>query len=314
MHSGNNADVVKLSLDELLFTEFDRGQEPGEVLATDSLFFRQKSTTRQVIQWAEYSNVGEFEEHAERQMLNETDVVTDNKTTATIRKWIKSIPISSEFFADDQHDETRQTIKNVGMRGRQTQDHQAFAKTYADGFDGNIFTTPDGQALFSNSHTNLNGDTIDNLETGTLTPDNLKTAVTSLRLQKAQDGEYGGHNVAGLLVPVTLHDEALEITKSALVANSAENNLNYFSEIYPGLVCGASAFLDSAFNTATNADTSYYLASRNHQVSRYTREGMSTDLIEPRFSKTDEWEYRARFREISVPQTWEGVVASNGTV
>lgn len=312
MNSGNNAEVVKTSLDEVLYTEFDREQEPGEILATDGLFFKQESTGMGAVQYAEYQGPGEFESHAEEESRKLATVRTDNKTTASVLNYKNTVPIPDEFFQDDQHGEVAHTIKMFGMRARTSRDKNAYANTYAGGFS--TATTPDGVALYSDSHVALDGSTIDNLETGTLTPANLETVVKSLRLQKAQDGELGGHNAAGLLVPVTLFPDAMEITKSALQANSAENNLNYFSEVYPGMVVGASAYLDSANNSATNADTSYYVVSRNHRISRTVRQGLMTDLVPPTTDLQDRWFYKAGYREVCVPKTWEGTVASNGTV
>lgn len=314
LNSGNNPEIVKTSLDEVLYTEFDREQEPGEVLATDGLFFRQESTGMQAVQYAEFQGPGEYTEHAEEEFRKLATVRTDNKTTTNVLNYKNTVPIPDEFFQDDQHNEVSEAIRAFGMRARTSRDKNAFARTYADGFDGNQSTTPDGQALYSNAHVALDGTTIDNLETGTLTPANLETLVKSLRLQLAQDGELGAHNANGLLVPVQLFPDAMEITKSALQANSAENNLNYWSEVYPGMMVGASAYLDSSFNVATNADTSYYIVSRNHRISRTVRQGLKTELVPPATDLQDRWFYKAGYREVAVPKTWEGTAASNGTV
>jgi hypothetical protein len=310
---GLNPETAKLSLDEVLYTEFDREIQPGEITALDGLFFNQTTHDNRTVQWAEYENVGLFEEQVDEQERIITSVATGTKTTADIRDWKKTIAIPESYFDDEMHDIVNQSIRQTGTRARTTRDKRAFQFTYGEGFDGTTFTTPDGQALYSNSHTSVSGDTVDNLETGALSPDNLKTLVKSLRLQLAQDGEIGSHHSDGLICPVELFPEATEITKSTLVAQSAENDLNFFSEIYPGLVVGASEFLDSSQNSATNADTSYYLVSRGHRVDRVERRGMKTDLIPPRFDSQDRYMYKASYREISVPKTWEGQAASNGT-
>lgn len=312
--SGLNAEVVKTSLDEVLYTEFDRVEQPDELSARNPVFFNQDTTGMGSVQYAEYSNVGEFDVHQEDEDRILTSVRTANKTTTAVTNYKKTIPIPVEFFEDDQHSEVNETIRAVGDRGRLTQDKRAVLDIYGDGFDGNTFTTPDGVSLYNNSHTNLNGDTVDNLETGTLTPDNLKTAVRSLRLQVAQDGEMGSHHFNGLLTPTQLYDEALEIMDSDLIANSAENNLNFFQTVYGTVAVKTSGFLDSDFNTATNANTSYYLVGRNHRLSRIVRIPMETQLVSPETDSRDRWMYKARFREVAVPKTWEGTVASNGTV
>ncbi len=311
--SGLNPDVVKTSLDEVLYTEFEREQTPGFVGADNPIFFKQESIDRGAVQYAEYSATAEWSKHAEEQERQIQSVETANKTTVNVDTFKQTVTIPDEFFEDDLHSEVNQTIADVGRKGRQTVDHDAINNSYADGFDGNKRTTPDGNSLYNNSHTALDGSTIDNLETGALSPDNLKTLIRSLVLQKDQQGELGGHVPAGLLVPHILFPEATEVTKSELAAQTGNNDLNYFSQIYPGLVVGNSGFLDSTFNSATNADTSYYVVSRNHRISRTMRRGMKSELVPPTTDLRDRWIYKTSFRHLVVPKTWEGTVASQGT-
>ena len=78
---------------------------------------------------------------------------------------------------------------------------------------------------------------------------------------------------------------------------------------------GASAFLDSTYNTLnTNANTSYFVVSRNHWVTRWVREGYSSEVVEPKYDKKDRWFYKGRFAEICAVATWSGLAGSNGTV
>jgi len=313
--SGLSANIVKTRLDNVVRDEFERMEQPDELSARNTTFFNQKTIDRQARVYEEQSNVGAFEELAESEVQRDTTVRTLNTTTRTVRDFHKSVFISRNLFDDDLHDEVDAIVRQVGDRGRMTQDKRAILDTYGDGFDGNVNTTPDGQALYSNSHTAASGDTIDNLETGTLTPDNLQTAVTALRLQKGQDGEVGSHVFSGLLVPVALYFTAKEIMNSELIANSAENNMNVFNTIYGRVAIKASVFLDSTWNPATNANTSYYLVGRNHTVTRDVRQDMITNLnhwtMDPENRKR--YQYMADYREMYYPGSWGGTVASNGT-
>lgn len=312
--SGTHENVVKTRLDNVLFGEYDREEQPDYLSSRNSVFFKQMNIDRQARIYEEDSNVGDFVELQENEVLQDTATQTKNLTTRTVRDFHKTLFISRNLFDDDQHDVVDERVRQVGDRGRLTQDKRSILDTYGDGFDGNINTTPDGQALYSNSHTAVNGDTIDNLETGKLTPDGLKTVIRALRLQKAQDGELGGHRVVGLLTPTILYDEALEITKSDKVANSAENNLNFFNTIYGELSIKTSEFLDSDFNSATNANTSYYVVGRNHTVTRDERQTMGTVLVPWQYDDRNRYVYKADYREMYYPGSWEGTVASNGTV
>jgi ribosomal protein S17 len=169
--------------------------------------------------------------------------------------------------------------------------------------------------MISNSHVSGSGDTVDNLETGALSADNLFTVVKSLRLQKAQDGDLGSYHADGLLVPVNLHRTAVEIADSELKTNTANNNLNYFSRVYPGLVVGSSEYLDSAYNSLnSNADTSYFVVSKLHSITRAVRVGIEREYVDAKYDRKRRAFYRARFSERVYAGTWGGLVGSNGTV
>lgn len=309
-NSGLNPELVKTSLDDVLYPEYNFRGHTGNVDAVDSLFFKQESTDRGAVQEAEYQGPGAFEQHSEEAEVNQATVRTANKTTHTVLEYSKALKIPVSFMEDDLHNSISATIREAGENARNTRDKFTMDQTYGGGFG--TATTPDGAALFSNSHTALNGETIDNLETGALSAANLETVIRSLVLQKKQDGEAGGHVPAGLLVPHVLFPDAMEITKSTLKSGTGNNDLNYFSEIYPGLQVGFSIFLDSTYNTATNADTSYYVVGRNHMIKRVERLGLETEIdpnTDDRYRRT----YKMRYREVAFPATWQGAIASNGT-
>jgi hypothetical protein len=99
-----------------------------------------------------------------------------------------------------------------------------------------------------------------------------------------------------------------------LVANSAENNLNIFDTDYGTLRLGASVFLGSTYNSATNANTSYYGISSSHQIMRKVFYGLTTTLIAPENTDNHSYVLRALFNEVEFPGSWCGTVCSNGTV
>lgn len=283
------------------------------VNARNPIFFKQLDTTRGVYQWAEFSGVGEWEESLEEEERALSTVRTANKTSATIVNFKKTLAIPVEFFEDEEHDVVNNAIAAVGLRGRTKQDKSAL-NVYAAGFATTSFTTPDGAALFSNSHTSLDGSTIDNLETGALTPDNFEILWRSLQGQKAQDNDLGGHEPVGFLVPPALYPDAIELLDSQLRPGTGNNQVNWVFTKYGTIVLGQNPYLGSTYNTATNANTSHYLVSRNHSISRITRLGMETKLVPPDTDLMDRYFYKARYREVDRPKSWEGIVASNGSV
>ena len=313
-HTGGlSPNVVKTALDDVLFTASGMFETPDELDVRDSLFFRQGSIDRDAFIWEEWSGVGHFEKHVEQEEIKRTSVNTGNKTTVEVNKFIKSVPVSAEMNEDDIHGTVSELVRDIGDSVRRTRTSVAVLETYGDAFDGNFYNAPDGVSLANNSHTTLNGDTLDNLETGALTPDNLEVVVRSLRNQIGHDGERAGHGFDGILVPVANYFNILEIMDSEKVANSAENNINVFMTKYGQVQVKASGYLDSAYNSGANAGTGYHAISRNHGIMRKVRVDVSTDFIEPRYSSTDSWEYRARYREVAFPgRSGIGSVHSTG--
>lgn len=306
-------DAVQASIEKVMWEEYDRERQPAYLAATDGMFFQQEPTSSYVINYDEDSNVGMFEETGEQEEIRRTNTRIGNKSSATVLKFMKSIPISWEAFKADKVGKREKIGKQVGDRARLTRDFEAVLNTYGDAFAGSISTTPDGDALASNSHTTLTGANVDNLDTNALAPDALWTNVNSLANQAAQDGDPGSYEFEGLVLPFTLFKTAREVMNSTLVANSGENNVNVFDTDYGQVTIRASVFLNSAWNSNSNANTSYHLISRNHQIVRSVFSDLNTDLIEPKYSDTDSWEHRSRFAEVAYAGSWNGYQGSNGS-
>lgn len=312
-NSGANANLVQTRLDSLAKEEFDWPSQPEEVNASDTLFFKQETFDKGSYVHEEIEGPGAFTEHTEEQDVDEASPISGNLVTTRIRNYKRDLPIPDEAFHDAQMGAVEYQVRLLARNAKLASTDYAFRRSYGDAFGG--ADTPDGADLVSNSHTALSGDTVDNLETGTLTAANLEVVVRSLRRQRAQDGTAGGHTAAGLLVALNLHEDAFEITKSELAAGTSDNQKNYWSNVYPNMRVGTSLFLHSDYNTLnTNVNTSYFVVSRNHQITRVARTGLSTKLVPPDTDRRDRWFYKARFREVVIPKTWSGVVGSNGTV
>lgn len=308
MNNKTNPDVVKTYLDSVFKMEFELESQPGFASASDPAVFKQSTIDRASVIIDQFEGVGYFAERGELESYSESAASTGNTKTFSVLNFAKQIPISKNFMADDQHSVVEKAMSDAGRKARLSQDKNAFNQ-YNLGFT--TVTTHDGVALFSNSHVTMSGDTVDNLETGVLSEANLNVAFLSLSGQLAQDGTLGGHQPAVLLVPTTLFKTAIEITKSVLKSGTANNNLNYYSELYPGLVVKTSEFLTAAQGGSA---TAWFLLSRNHSMTRWVRQGLETNLVTPEYSPNGHYIYRCEYREVVGPQSWEGQVASNGTV
>lgn len=301
-------------LDEIFDSAYEMDKQPGEVRVDDALFFRQDNTEWLQIQIAESQGPGDFTQVSEDEEVPEATVRIGNRVAKEVFEYDRDIPIPQRYQESSQHYGTvEKWVEELGIRAMTSRDKYGFRNSYGDAFSG--VTTPDGIALCSNTHTSLNGDTIDNLETGAANASNLEILVRSLRLQKAQDGDLGSYHADGLIGPTKLHPTLTEITKSQLKSGTANNNLNYWSTIYPGLWIGSSEYLDSTYNALNaNADTSYFCVSRRHSIVRAVRVPIQREYIGPEYDRRRRAFYRARFSERVYAGTWGGFVGTNGTV
>lgn len=312
--SGSTVGIgVASGLDEIFSSGFEMEKQPGETRADDSLFFRQDSTDLLAVQYAEQMGPGDFNQTSEDEEVDDASIRLFNKTTAEVFEYDRDVGIPQRFQeASSMYGVVDRAVMELGIRGRTSRDKYAFLKSYGDAFSG--VTTPDGVALISASHVSGSGDTIDNAETAAASADGVFTCVKTLRLMKAQDGDLASYKADGLLGPVNLHPTLTEVTKSELKSGTGNNNLNYFSQVYPGLVVGASEYLDATYNTAnSNANTSYFVVSRMHSITRAVRVPLATEYVEPKFDRKRRAFYRARFSERVYAGSWGGIVGSTGT-
>lgn len=298
--------VVKTALDLVFDGEYGYQEQPGLATAEHSGVFMQESVDRAAVITEQYMGPGYFDTRAETQDVQSATSRVGNQKTFSVLNYAKSTDVSKNLMDDDQHSVIEKMIKKFARNARLTRDKNAFNQ-YNLGFT--TVTTNDGVALFSSSHVTLSGDTVDNLEGGALADGSLNTAFTSLQLQKTQDGTLGGHTAAILLVPTTLFKTAQEVTKSALISGSANNNLNYYSTIFPGLEVAASPFLDAAYGGTA---TQYFVLSRDHSMNRWVRQSIATDLVDYKFQRNNNYIYKAEYREVIGPISFEGILGSTG--
>jgi len=308
-------DDCQTAIDKVMYEEFTRTAVPGYMSAQDAFFFKTDSIDSMAFIYDEDSNVGEFTETGEQEEVVSTSTRIGNTKTKRVTKYTKQIPLSWEAFKTSQMGKRDAIGKQVGDRARVTQDHQAIINTYGDAIAGSINTTPDGLPLASNSHVSLGtGGLIDNLETGSLNADNLWTVTQSLANQKAQDGDAGSHQFEAIVTPFILFKTARETLGSPLAPFSGENQLNIFETDYGQVMLKSSIFLGSTYNGASNANTTYTILGRNHQICRKVLSGLETSMLEPKYTDNDTYVMRAKFAEAHFPGTWTAVVSSNGTV
>ena len=297
--------LVKTALDKLLDEATIEMAVVGKATAKDEMVFTQDTATNAAVVSSVIGGGGYFQSTTDDVALtNEANVAAAAAKTSLVVQFKKNLPISRTFMADQQLSAVSKAVRQQALTWGASQDRNAFS-VYALGFTTQ--QTIDNVALFSNTHTNENGDTVDNLETGALTDPNLNIVVNSLRTQLSQTGVILGYEPKWLLTPSILHQTGMTVAKSVLRATTGNNDLNYFSEMYPGMKVVYSPFLDATSTTA------YFLGSQTHGVSRFEREAFFTDLVDWKFSANDQYVYKMRAREVVDSIEYSGLVASTGT-
>jgi len=298
--------LVKTALDKLLDQASIEMAVVGKAVATDEAVFTQDIATNAAVVSSVIGGGGYFQTTTEDVALtNEVNVAAAASRTSLVVQFKKNLPISRTFMADQQLSAVSKAVRQQALTWGASRDLNAFA-VYANGFGTQ--TTIDGVSVFSNSHVNENGDTVDNLETGVLNDSNLNIAVDSLRTQISQTGVILGYEPKFLLTPSILHQTGMSVAKSVLRAGTGNNDLNYFSEMYPGMKVVYSPFLDSTSTTA------YFLGSQTHGIYRFERETFFTDLVDWRYSPNDQYQYKMRAREVVDSIEYSGLVGSDGSV
>jgi len=307
-NSAPNLILVKTALDKLFDDSMMEQAAVAKATALDPILFTQTTAYNAAVVSSVIGGGGYFATTTDDVPL----VPEVNKSAAAVKtsivyEFLQNMPISRTFMADQQLDAVSKTVRQAGQAYVASRDRKAFS-AYAQGFVTTSFTTIDGVALFSNSHVNQNGDTVDNLETGVLTDSNLNITVNSLRTQLNQTGVILGWEPKALLTPSLLHQTGMAVAKSVLRAGTGNNDLNYFSEMYPGMRVVYSPFLDATSTTA------YFLATSNNGIMRAEREAFFTKLVNWESQANDQYLYKMREREVVDTISYDGLVGSNGTV
>lgn len=314
--TGPNLILVKTALDELRDDTLIEQAEEGKATATDALVFTQEGVDRA----AHVSSVLGGGGYFRKTITGVAQDVTAKKQaiknafspkTTIIAEFNQDVPISRSFMQDQQHEAVAKSIRQQTMAWTATRDQNAFA-FYAYGFGTTLSTTiGDSAALFSNTHTNANGDTVDNYETGGMSDANLNTVIVSLRAQINQTGVRIGYSPKFLLCGNTLHHDATIVAKSVLRAGTGSNDLNYFSELFPGMKVVWNQFVDNS--GASNQTTMYMVGAAQHGVVRFEREAFFSELVDWRTDPDDLYKYKLRAREEVDTIEYSGLVGADGT-
>ena len=147
---------------------------------------------------------------------------------------------------------------------------------------------------------------MDNLESGALTDTTLNTSIVTLRNQLNQSGVKVGYEPDFLLTSNSGHKNAMTVAKSVLRSGTGNNDLNYYSELFPGMKVVYNQFLDDTSTTA------YFIGAQGHGVTRFVREDLWTKLVGWETQKNNVYIYKMGAREEVDAIEYSGTLGSTG--
>lgn len=301
-----NFSIVQTELDKVFFQQFDYDETfPGVAHATTAEIFKPQDTTHAA--WIQSINKGSglYPAIGETQTVPLSTPHVTNKQTTKILTFAQGIDISKQLFDDNMHGVWAEDVRDFALKAKDTQDYNAF-RLFRNGFTTEL--TADGSAIFS-THTLIGGGTQSNTGTAALTPASLNTGLVNLIEQKDQSSVIRGSTPSVLLVPPALWKHAREITDSALIADSGNNNVNVYRSAL-GITVWTSHWLGAA---AGGSDTAWFLLARRHGFTRLIRQGLETALTDWRYSNNLTYRYQANFREEVFCADYAGSYGSTGT-
>lgn len=303
--SAQNSAIIKTELDTVFFPEYDyENSAPGLATSRTSAIFKVMNTTHGAYVEQVFKGAELFAQTGEVEGISMTTPKVANKLTTTILDFTEGVPISKNLFDDNLHGVYAKLVADFGMKARISQDDNAF-KWFRNAFTTSL--TADGGAFIS-SHTLIGGGTQSNLISGALTPATLQDAIVSLATQKDEAGVIMGAQPSILLVAPVNFINAVQVTQSALVSDTANNAINVYRSAY-GITVYQSPFLGAV---AGGSDTAWFLLARNHSVTRLIRQGVQTALRGWEISENRSYLYQANFRETVYAPHWSGAVGSTG--
>lgn len=307
---GSNSSILQLVQTYLdrLFTGTAAETRAGKIGALDPIVFSQETATNSAVNSTVQGGGGYFQTTtSDVPTPEQASVSAPNAKVSQVLNFLQNLPISRTFMADQQLSSVAKQVKEEAKNWAATRDRAAVA-VYYNGFGTQ--NTIDGTTVFSNSHTNATGQTVDNLETGALNDDNLNTLITRLRTQPSQSGVTTGYNPDFLFCSAALHRTGNAIAKSVLRAGSGNNDVNYWSELYPEMKVCYSPFFDTS--NVSNATTMYVVGAKDHGIMRFEREGFSSTLVDWKYNANDQYMYKMRSREVTDSIYYNGLAGSTG--
>ncbi len=299
--------VIKTELDSVFWQAYNTPPSPSVATRLSPEIFNQITLTNAAHIEAVGGGAGGFwTVKGQNQAPDQKTPLVENKVTYTADTFAADIALSREYFDDNMFGTWSNQIRMFAINGRATQEKEAF-KLWRNAFTTQL--TADGVAFISASHVTIDGPTVSNLVSGALSETTLNNAIVQLMQLKSQDGIPMQQAPVVLLVPPALFKLASQLVDSALISQSGNNAVNVYASQY-NIKVMQSVYLGSSIGGGS--DTAWFLLAGYHAVTRYEREALNTTLVDWRFSNTESYTYRGRYREVYGVSDYIGVVGATG--
>src|SRR4051812_41633696 len=103
LNTGLAPKMVYTAVDKLFKSEFDYEAAPGRATSRTGGVFIQDSIDRAAIITEQFQGTGYYQTRAEEQAVPQGTARVGNTKTTSVVNYDKSVPISKNFFDDDQH-------------------------------------------------------------------------------------------------------------------------------------------------------------------------------------------------------------------
>lgn len=303
--SSPDLELVKIALDKIRDESMLAYAREGKAEATDPVVFTQDTADNAAKISTVQGGGGYFGKRTgDLENAKAVGINSPSPKTTLIAEFHKDLDVARTFMADQQHSSVNKAVRGNTRSWMSSRDRNAF-RVYANGFTTQ--TTVTGTAVFSATQENSNGDTIDNLVSGALADSTLNDGVVALRNQVSQTGVKEGYEPDFLLVANANHKNGMTTAKSVLRSGTGNNDLNYYSELYPGMRVVYNPHLDDTSTTA------WFLGAEGHGIERFVREDFFSELVDWRTQRNDAYIYKMRAREEADSIEYSGLVGSLGT-
>lgn len=249
------------------------------------------------------SGFGLLTQTGENDPITYEDPVQMYDVTYTHLKYTKGFSVSEELYEDDLYNVMNKKPAALGRAARRTNEYYGsliFNNAFSSGTGG------DAKYLCSTAHPRADGGTAQSNASSTgivLNEENLNTGLLALEAQLDDKGMKIMAEANVLLVPRALRKTAHEIVKSQKRSETADNDMNYYSEM--GLSVMSWHYLDDTSTTA------WFLIDKSlHELNWFWR-------VRPEFKQDMTFDtgaalYKTRERFSRGWSDWRGVWGSKG--